>query len=188
MGSREESSMAERSGERFLTRRRFLALGAMGAAAWALSGTRAARALAFELPQAARDALAASPLVYVSPLKKDGGESTCHGEVWFVQDGKDVVLVTAVDRWKARSVRGGLDRARLWVGDFGVWTRADGKYKAAPTFVAKVSFDADPAARSRVLEAFGKKYPAEWDKWSPRFRDGLADGSRVLLRYVPVEP
>lgn len=181
--------MAEQGDEfRWLTRRRFLALGAAGAAAWALPGPRPARALAFELPQAARDALAASPLVYVSPLKKDGSESTCHGEVWFVQDGNDVVLVTAEDRWKARSVRGGLDRARLWVGDFGVWTSADGKYKAAPTFVARVSFDADAAARGRALEAFGKKYPADWDKWGPRFRDGLADGSRVLLRYTPTEP
>jgi hypothetical protein len=189
MGGREESSMTERSdGIRGLTRRSFLALGAAGAAAWVLPGPRAARALSFELPEAARDALAASPLVYVSPLKKDGSESTCHGEVWFVQDGKDVVLVTAVDRWKARSVRAGLGRARLWVGDFGVWTRADGKYKSAPTFLATVSLDAAAAARERALEAFGKKYPDEWDKWGPRFRDGLADGSRVLLRYVPSEP
>jgi hypothetical protein len=189
MVAREESSMAvARNDVRGLTRRRFLALGTAGAAALWLPLPRAARALAFELPQVARDALASSPLVYVSPLKKDGSESTCHGEVWFVQDGSDVVLVTAADRWKARSVKGGLDRARLWVGDFGVWTSADGKWKGAPSFVAKVSFDADAAARARALAAFSKKYPDEWGKWGPRFRDGLADGSRVMLRYVPVEP
>jgi hypothetical protein len=175
-------------GVRGLTRRRFLALGAMGAAAVALPFPRVARALAYDLPQAARDALSSSPLVYVSPLKKDGSESTCHGEVWFVQDGADVLVVTAQDRWKARSLRGGLERARVWVGDFGVWTRADEKYKSAPTFLAKVSFENDAAARERVLGTFGKKYPAEWDKWGPRFRDGLADGSRVLLRYAPIEP
>ena len=173
---------------RGLTRRRFLALGALGAAAVALPLPRGARALTYELPQTARAALGSSPLVYVSPLKKDGSESTCHGEVWFVQDGPDVVVVTAQDRWKARSVRGGLERARLWVGDFGVWTRADGKYKSAPTFVAKTSVENDAAARERALGAFGKKYPAEWDKWGPRFREGLADGSRVMLRYAPIEP
>ena len=179
--------MFERSeGAGRLTRRRFLSLAAAGAAAWALP--RPAFALAFELPQAARDALASSPLVYVCPLKKDGAESACHGEVWFVQDGADVLVVTAEERWKARAVRGGLDRARLWVGDFGVWTRSGGRFKSGPTFVAKSSFDADPAARERALAAYGKKYPAEWDKWGPRFRDGLADGSRVLLRYAPVEP
>ena len=36
-----------------------------------------------------------------------------------------------------------------------------------------------------ALAAFGAKYPDEWDKWEPRFRKGLADGSRVLIRYRP---
>jgi hypothetical protein len=171
-----------------VTRRRFLALGASGAAALWLPVPRAARANAYELPQAARDALASSPLVYVSPLKRDGTESTCHGEVWFVQDGRDVLVVTAHDRWRSRSVKRGLDRARLWVGDFGIWTRSGGRYRTAPSFVASVAFDGDAAARERALGAFGEKYPDEWDKWGPRFRGGLADGSRVLLRYTPVEP
>lgn len=179
--------MQERStGRGRITRRRFLSLAAAGAAAWLLP--RRGGALAFELPAAAREALAASPLVYVSPLKKDGSESTCHGEVWFVQDGADALVVTAADRWKARSLRDGRGRARLWVGDFGVWTSAGEKYRSAPTFVAAVSLDADPAVRERALAAFGGKYAAEWGKWGPRFRDGLADGSRVLLRYAPIEP
>ena len=38
----------------------------------------------------------------------------------------------------------------------------------------------------RALEAFGAKYADEWGSWGPRFRDGLADGSRVLLRYRPL--
>jgi hypothetical protein len=37
------------------------------------------------------EAARTSPLVYVS-LLKDGGESRCHGEVWFFLDGSDVVL------------------------------------------------------------------------------------------------
>ena len=132
---------------------------------------------------ALRGALAASPLVYVSPLRKDGSESACHGEVWFVAEGDDVLIVTAADRWKAKAIAAGRDRARLWVGDFGVWTRADGKWQNAPSFTARASFEKDAAARARALEAYGKKYPDEWDKWGPRFRTGLADGSRVLIRY-----
>ena len=108
-----------------ITRRTFLAAAAAGTAGLLLP--RLARADHHEGALAA--AMAASPLVYVSPLKKDGSESTCHGEVWFVADGKDALVVTAHDRWKARSVAAGLDRARLWVGDFGVWTNADGKWK-----------------------------------------------------------
>jgi hypothetical protein len=163
-----------------ITRRTFLAAAAAGTAGLLLP--RRARAAQHEARGAA---MASSPLVYVSPLKKDGSESTCHGEVWFVADGDDVLVVTAQDRWKAKSVAKGLDRARLWVGDFGVWKDAGGKWKTAPTFDAKVKAETDAAARDKALALFGKKYPKEWDKWGPRFRDGLADGSRVLLRYSP---
>jgi hypothetical protein len=166
-----------------LTRRTFLVATAAGVAGvllprrtWGDGGA---------VSEAARAALGASPLVYVSPLRKDGAESTCHGEVWFVPDGADVLVVTAADRWKARAIGAGLDRARLWVGDFGVWTRASGRWKSGPTFLASAAFEKDAAARERALGAFGRKYPDEWDKWGPRFRDGLADGSRVLIRYAP---
>jgi hypothetical protein len=163
-----------------LTRRRFLAAAAAGAASLWLPRRAAADDAAAPALQAA---LSASPLVYVSPLRRDGSESSCHGEVWFVAEGGDVLVVTAAERWKAKAIADGRERARLWVGDFGVWTRADGAWKKAPSFDATASFEKDAAARERALQAFGKKYPDEWDKWGPRFRDGLADGSRVLIRY-----
>ena len=170
-----------------LSRRELLVAGAAGAALLVLP--RAGRAASeSELSPAAvalRDALEKSPLIYVCPLKKDGKEGTCHAEAWFVRDGADAIIVTAQDRWKARAVSGGLDRARLWVGDFGVWKDAGGKFKDAPTFDAKAAFVKDPATQARILEAYGKKYPAEWGKWGPRFHDGLADGSRVMIRYTP---
>ena len=43
---------------------------------------------------AVQNALEKSPLVYISPLQSDGSESTCHGEVWFVIDGDDLLVVT----------------------------------------------------------------------------------------------
>jgi hypothetical protein len=135
------------------------------------------------LPEAARTALSASPLVYISPLKKDGSESACHGEVWFVADGDDVLLCSGAEGWRSNAVKNGLVRARLWVGDYGVWKSAGGKFRDAPSYDATAAFEGDAAARERALEAFGEKYPDEWGKWGPRFRDGLADGSRVLIRY-----
>ena len=39
----------------------------------------------------------------------------------------------------------------------------------------------DDSVIEAALAAFGEKYPDEWDKWEPRFRKGLADGSRVLV-------
>jgi len=168
------------------SRRSFLASSAAAAAALLLPRGRARADEAFVLPEATRVALAGSPLIYLSPLRSDGAESVCHSEVWFVQDGVELLVVTASDRWKARAVSSGLDRARIWVGDFGRWKKAEGRFKTGPSFVAKARFDADASVIESALAAFGAKYPDEWGKWEPRFRKGLADGSRVLIRYRPV--
>jgi len=168
-----------------LSRRGFLRSAAAAGAALLLSPGRLRAEEAFALPETTRAALGQSPLIYLSPLRGDGAESTCHGEVWFVQDGAELLVVTASDGWKARAVRRGLDRARIWVGDFGQWKRAGGRYKEGPTFLATARFDAKDSVIETALAAFGAKYPEEWDKWEPRFRKGLADGSRVLVRYRP---
>ena len=133
----------------------------------------------------ARAAIARSPLVYVSPLKGNGEESTCHGEVWFVPDGGDLLVVTNPERWRAAAIGKGMDRARLWVGNFGVWKKAGDAFRKAPTFEARASIEKDKGVQAMALEAFGAKYAKEWDKWGPRFRDGLASGERVLIRYSP---
>lgn len=172
-----------------LSRRELLAAGglALGALALPRLGARAAQD-AYALPQAARKALGESPLVYVSPLKSDGGESRCHGEVWFTTDGDDVLLATGKDAWKARAVAKGLERARLWVGDFGPVGKAGDRYRAAPSFLARVRRDSDPAAFEGLMRGYAEKYADEWGKWGPRFRKGYDDGSRVLLRYTPIAP
>jgi hypothetical protein len=131
-------------------------------------------------------ALAESDTVYLTPLKADGAESRCQAEVWFVSDGPDLCVVTAVGAWRARAVRAGLRRARIWVGDLGVWTRTDGRYRNLPMLDASGDFIAGAEEQARVLELFGSKYPVSWVLWGPRFRNGLADGSRVMLRYRPV--
>ena len=173
-----------------LISRRALLLGA-GAVAGAVAlpfGRARALDTAFALPDATRSALGASPLVYVSPLKGDGAESSCHGEVWFTKDGDDVLLATADDAWKSRALARGWDHARIWVGDFGPVGKAGDRYRGAPTFLSKVSRDSDPASFERLMLAFAEKYADGWAKWQPRFRKGYDDGSRVLLRYAPIAP
>jgi len=161
-----------------ISRRRFV----IGSGA--LLGAAVLRPFGRARAEAAVD-LGTSALVYVSPLVTGGAESTCHGEVWFVADGQDALVVTAADRWKAVAIGKGHTGARLWVGEFGVWTKSGGRFRSAPSFEATASFEVDPAAQAKALAAFGTKYPDEWDKWGPRFKDGLADGSRVLIRYTP---
>ncbi len=141
------------------------------------------RALWAELAEGTARALASSQLVYISPLLVDGSESACHGEVWFVTDGEDVLVVTSAERWRAEAVRRGLNRARLWVGEHGIWTRSDEAFKASPSYDATARLE--EYGHAAALGAFGRKYPDEWGSWGPRFRKGLADGSRVLIRYTP---
>ena len=131
-------------------------------------------------------ALAATDLIYLTPLKADGSESRCQSEIWFVADATDIYVVTAADAWRARAVKSGLHQARVWVGDLGTWTKTEGRYRTLPQIEATGESVTAPADHERVLELFGSKYSMSWLVWGPRFRNGLADGSRVMLRYRPV--
>lgn len=168
-----------------IDRRAFLG-GALGATvALLLPGARKATAASSELA----GALAKSPYVYVSPLKSDGGESRCHGEVWYGWFDGSVVLITGSDRWKSRALAKGLDRARIWVGDYGRWKQMIGKneeFRAGPVFDARAEIVKDAALLDRLLARYDQKYPEEIGKWRDRMRAGYADGSRVLIRYTPV--
>lgn len=95
------------------------------------------------------------------------------------------MVVTASDAWRARAVGRGFRTARIWVGDEGVWTDSDSAYRELPSALAEVSFIEDPDEHARLLEQFGDKYSLSWVLWGPRFRNGLKDGSRVMLRYRP---
>jgi hypothetical protein len=142
-----------------------------------------------ELPEATREALASSPYVYVSPLRRSGAESRCHGEVWFAWLDGAVRIVTGAKGWKARAVAAGLDRARLWVGDHGPWKRTLGtseEFRRGPSFVAGARASRDRDLLERMLGVYERKYPAEIGRWRERFRDGLASGERVILSYAPL--
>jgi hypothetical protein len=132
------------------------------------------------------EALAESDLIYVTPLHADGRESTCQAEIWYVAEGRDAYVVTASNTWRARAVEKGLSKARAWVGDVGVWSRSNGAYRELPQLEMQASLVTDAAEHARVLEIFGDKYSLEWVIWGRRFRNGLADGSRVMLHYQPV--
>ena len=164
-------------------RREFL-LGAAGAALWPLVG-RAEDVLP-------TGPLESSPFVYISPLRSDGSESTCHGEVWYGWLDGAVVINTAPNTWKSRALAKGLDGARIWVGDHGRWKKLMGRneaFRSAPSFDARVeSVVGDEDLLERLLALYEKKYPAEIASWRDRMRKGYHSGARLLLRYTPVQP
>ena len=167
-----------------LSRRCFLKGSALALWALALPPLRAA-AEPYLLPQATRDALSGTSLVYISPLKSDGSESRCHGEVWFTVDQGDVLIFTSKDTWKTKALSSGLRQARIWAGDFGPVGKAGDRFRQAPNFLSSAEFDTDPAAFERLMTAFADSYASEWGRWGPRFRKGWESGSRALIRYRP---
>jgi len=174
-----------------LDRRSFLrALLVAAAGPLGLGGAlRRARAADASLPAETRRLLETSPYVYVSPLLADGSESTCHGEVWYGWIDGRVALITSREAWKARSLRRGLDTARLWVGDHGRWKRLLGRnegFRQAPHFEARVEAVKDPALVDRLLAIYDEKYPEEIGDWRDRMKRGTATGERVLLLYTPL--
>lgn len=174
-------------GIRYLIRRReFLGAG-IGLALWPLSFP--SRAAAGSLPESTESALVTSPYVYVSPLRADGSESTCHAELWFGWIDGSVVVNVASDRWKARSLERGLDTVRIWVGDFGRWKGILGtndSFRQGPSFDARAEFLRDPAVLDRHLALYEEKYPGEIGRWRDPMRSGVKDGSRVLIGYHPL--
>ena len=169
-----------------IDRRGFLGACA-GLALWpVLRGATPARAAA-AVPHAL---LESSPFVYISPLRADGGESTCHSEVWFGWLDGAVLINTAPKTWKARALAVGRDRARIWVGDHGRVKQMIGTndaFRSAPHFDARVdSVKGGEALVDRLLALYAKKYPREIANWRDKMRDGYKSGDRLLLRYTPL--
>ena len=145
----------------------------------------ARRSLAADESSAVADALASSPLVYITPIKSNGEESRCKAEIWFANHEGNVYVVTPPDAWRAEAVGKGLTKARLWVGDFGVWKSADGAFRQAPELMASAAIETDAEMHAQVLARMGDKYAdTGWGTWGERFKNGLVDGSRVMIRYA----
>ncbi len=130
-------------------------------------------------------AMTESPLIYLTPLRSDGGESRCQAEIWFALHEGSMYVVTRSDAWRTEAIRRGLGRARIWVGDMGNWRRANERYRTLPMVETTASIETNEAVWEQVLGVMGDKYADEWSKWGPRFRNGLAEGSRAMLKYRP---
>lgn len=133
--------------------------------------------------------LETSEYAYISPLRSNGHESSCHAELWYAWLDDSVLVIVSRDGWKATSLARNLEQARIWIGNHGRWKTWLGSrneaFRKAPHFDARVERVTDPEALDQLLQIYEVKYPAEIADWRDRMRDGFADGSRVLLRYRP---
>jgi hypothetical protein len=172
-----------------LIERRTLLGGMLGLllAPLALGRPRSASASA-ALDPALERAIKDSPYAYISPLRSNQEESRCHSEVWYGWLDGAVVIITATKSWKSRAMFRGLTRTRIWVGDHGRVKKVIGSneaFRTAPSFLARAELVKSPAMIGRLLGVYDKKYPDEIKSWRGPMQAGLADGSRLMIRYVP---
>ncbi len=120
-------------------------------------------------------ALRTSTYVYIASKRKDGSFGK-PSEIWFMYENGAVWVASPTTTWRARRIKAKRPKARIAVG------KPDG-----PTFKAKGSIVKDTAVYEEMYRTFAKKYPEGWPKYEDQFRKGLADGSRVLIKYQPVK-
>ena len=161
------------------SRRQLLRAGTISLAVAALGGAR--RVLADDAKPAAGTLgpeqlkeLAAAKFVYIQSTRKDGALGK-PAEIWFaVMDGA-LWVGSSPDSWRAKRIRWGRPQAKIAIGSTG-----------GPSFRATGSFVKDAALATKFCDALAVKYPDGWPRWEKSFRDGLADGKRVLIKYAPV--
>lgn len=130
-------------------------------------------ASAGELPKELQDALASSTYVYTSSMRKDGTLSR-PAEIWFLWHNGSVYVASPPTTWRVRRIRAGRPAAKICIG------KLDG-----PSFTATGAVVDEPEVHPILFETFARKYADRWKSWQESFRKGLADGSRVLIRYTP---
>lgn len=120
-------------------------------------------------------ALRTSTYVYIASKRKDGSFGK-PAEIWFMYQDGAVWVASPTTTWRARRIKANRPKARIAIG------KADG-----PTFKAKGSVVRDTALYEQMYRTFATKYPDGWPKYEQQFRKGLADGTRVLIKYEPVK-
>jgi hypothetical protein len=130
-------------------------------------------ARATELPAAVRDQLASATYVYIATQRKDGSFGK-PAEIWFMWHDGAVWVGTPPTTWRVKRIKHKRPNAKIAVG------KADG-----PSFEAVGSIVKDAKVADLLRETYAKKYPDRWPGFAEKFKEGLKDGSRVLVKYVP---
>lgn len=119
--------------------------------------------------------LSNSKYVYIASTRRDGtfGEPA---EIWFLFHDDAVYVGSRPESWRAKRIRAGRARAKIAIG------RVDGV-----AFFADGMIVEEPDVAQLMLQSYALKYPDGWPKYEQRFREGLANGKYVLIRYSPTK-
>ncbi len=126
-----------------------------------------------DLSPATKADLASSKYVYISTTRKNGSLSK-PAEIWFLYHNGAVYVASPPTTWRVRRIKSGRTQAKIAVG------KPDG-----PSFMATGALVNEPDVHPVLFETYAKKYGGDWSKYEEKFRTGLKDGSRVLIKFTP---
>lgn len=118
-------------------------------------------------------ALESSKYIYLQSTREKGGLSKA-AEIWFMYHKGAVWVCSPTTTYRVKRIQAGKTAAKIAVG------KPDG-----PSFNAKGSLVKDPEVNKALFEAYAKKYASDWTSYEKKFHEGLADGSRTLVKYDP---
>ena len=121
------------------------------------------------------EALKTSTYAYIASERKSGEFGTL-AEIWYMYHDGLVWVGTPKTTYRAKRILAGRTKAKVALGK-----------KDGPAFDAKASIVDDPKLNEVLFENLAKKYPSGWKSFESGFRDGFKDGSRVLIKYEPVQ-
>jgi hypothetical protein len=117
--------------------------------------------------------LESSKHVYIQSTRADGSLSKA-AEIWFMYHKGAVWVCSETTSHRVKRIQAGKTGAKIAVG------KSDG-----PSFTAKGSIVKDAEVNKVLFETFAKKYASGWTSYEKEFQNGLADGSRTLVKYDP---
>lgn len=116
-------------------------------------------------------ALDSAKYVYIQSTRKDGKLSK-PAEIWFFHHQGAVWVCSPTTTHRVKRIKAGQSKAKIAIG------KPDG-----PAFNAKGSLVKDAEVNKVMFETFAKKYADGWSSYEKQFKDGLANGSRTLVKY-----
>jgi hypothetical protein len=125
------------------------------------------------LSPALQKALAHSTYVYIASTRKSGKLGK-PAEIWFMYHDGAVYVASPPTTWRVRRIKAGRTTAKIAVG------KPEG-----PSFMATGAIVDKPDLYPVLFATYAKKYGEAWTRFEPRFRSGLKDGSRLLIKYTP---
>jgi hypothetical protein len=116
-------------------------------------------------------ALDSAKYVYIQSTRKDGKLGK-PAEIWFFNHKGAVWVCSPTTTHRVKRIQAGQTKAKIAIG------KPDG-----PAFNAKGSIVKDAEVNKVMFESFAKKYADGWSSYEKQFKDGLANGSRTLIKY-----